>query len=84
MVPPDFLISESWKYKVPSLLDTAETKLYVEAFFLFFCVQRKWHCNMLIKGFHLCVRLIAGGSICDIKGGSKIVQALRTTPTKVP
>lgn len=33
--------------------------------FLVFCVQRKWYRNILMKGFHLCVRLVAGGGIRD-------------------
>lgn len=30
-----------------------------------FLVQRKWYRNILMKGFHLCVRLVAGGGIRD-------------------
>lgn len=40
-------------------------RLYFEAFFLVFGVQRKWYRNILMKGFHLCVRLVAGGGIRD-------------------
>jgi hypothetical protein len=28
-------------------------------------VQRKWYRNLLMKGFHLFVRMVAGGGIQD-------------------
>jgi hypothetical protein len=38
-------------------------------------VQRKWYRNILMKGFHLCVRLVAGGGIRDTQVPSLLVNS---------
>lgn len=46
------------------------------------CVQRKWYRNFLMRGFHMCVLMVAGPGVRDTQVGECQTSEIREQPSQ--